>query len=158
MTPMRTATFFPDDWSTHPLRRIREMARDALAPMRPLFVAMASTWTGTPAPDRALMAILLMTLYGIRSEALFCEALEEKPLFRWFLEMTPFDGPLEAGPLAQMRSRLVRNSAAVEFFERTLGEASNAGLLADTYFTPDAQQIAIWSKGTVVLAAGGPRE
>lgn len=45
---------------------------------------------GRPAvvpPERLLKASLLMALYTVRSERLFCEQLDYNLLFRWFLDM-----------------------------------------------------------------------
>jgi transposase len=129
----------------HPLRRLKEMTRDRLAPMVPLFTAMASTWK--IAPDRGLLCVLLMALYGIRSEASFCQELDRNQLFRWFLGMSPEDAALDPIVLAQMHARLSRNQAAGEFFARVIGDATTAGLLADDRFSLDVQQIAVWRAG-----------
>jgi transposase len=127
----------------HPLQQIEEMTRDGLAPMVPLFSAMAPTWS--IGPDRAIRCVLLMALYGIGNEALFCEELDRNRLFRWFLGMSPEEAGLEPVQLAQMHTRLSRNAAATEFFQRLIGDAGRAGLLADDRFSPDARQIQAWS-------------
>jgi transposase len=38
-------------------------------------------------PERLLKSMLLMALYTVRSERLFCEQLDYNLLFRWFLDM-----------------------------------------------------------------------
>jgi hypothetical protein len=136
----------------HPLRRIKEMTRDRLAPMVPLFVAMAPTWA--IGPDRALLCVLLMALYGIR-EAPFCAEVDRNRDFRWFLGMREGDPGLDPVLLAQMHTRLSRNAAAREFFALLIGDAGKAGLLADDHFSPDARQLAVWSlkDGTTELPA-----
>jgi transposase len=132
------------------------MARDGLVPMTPLFVAMASTWPISPQPERGLLCILLMALYGIRSEAQFRQELEGSPLFRWFLDITATEvSDLDPVLLAQMRTRLLRNGAATEFFERLIADAAGAGLLANEHFSPDPQQVAVWSARSARPVAPG---
>ena len=129
----------------HPLRRMKDVAAQKMAPIRPLLVTMAATWTVAPPLDQGLLAMLLMALYGIQSESELCDEIRRNQPFRWFLGLTP-DGPrIEALPLAQMRSRLLRNSAAREFLDQTIEAARAAGLLADPQFAPDAQQITAWA-------------
>jgi len=38
-------------------------------------------------PEQLLKSSLLMALYSVRSERLFCEQLDYNLLFRWFLDM-----------------------------------------------------------------------
>jgi transposase len=69
----------------HPLRRIKQMADAALKELSPIFEQMYSP-LGRPSipPERLLKASLLMALYTIRSERMFCEQLDYNLLFRWF--------------------------------------------------------------------------
>src|SRR5262245_49111083 len=73
----------------HPLRRVKALADAALDEMSPLFDAMYSD-CGRPSipPEQLLKASLLMALYTVRSERLFCEQLDYNLLFRWFLNMS----------------------------------------------------------------------
>ena len=72
----------------HPLRRIKQLADAALKELSPLFEQMYSA-VGRPSipPERLLKASLLMALYTVRSERLFCEQLDYNFLFRWFLDL-----------------------------------------------------------------------
>jgi transposase len=72
----------------HPLRRIKELADGALRSLSPTFDEMYANG-GRPSvpPERLLKATLLMALYSVRSDRLFCEQLDYNLLFRWFLEM-----------------------------------------------------------------------
>ena len=58
----------------HPLRRIKQMAALALKDLSPIFEEIYSV-LGRPSipPERLLKASLLMALYTIRSERMFCE-------------------------------------------------------------------------------------
>jgi transposase len=95
----------------HPLRRIKELVDAVLQELSPLFDQMYSA-IGRPSipPERLLKASLLMALYTVRSERLFCEQLDYNFLFRWFLdlevdeaELRPFD--LFAQPRAAAGAR-----------------------------------------------------
>ena len=70
----------------HPLTRIKQMADLALRELSPIFDEIYSV-LGRPSipPERLLKASLLMALYTIRSERMFCEQLNYNLLFRWFL-------------------------------------------------------------------------
>lgn len=72
----------------HPLRRIKPLADAVLRELSPTFNRMYST-VGRPSipPERLLKAALLMALYTVRSERMFCEQLGYNLLFRWFLDL-----------------------------------------------------------------------
>src|ERR1043165_5600874 len=74
--------------SEHPLRAIKKLTDEALSALSPVFDEMYAS-TGRPSipPERLMKATLLMALYTVRSERLFCEALDYNILFRWFLDM-----------------------------------------------------------------------
>src|SRR5215813_4946085 len=72
----------------HPLRRIKQMAELALKDLSPIFDEIYSVLgCHSIPPERLLKASLLMALYTIRSERMFCEQLDYNLLFRWFLNM-----------------------------------------------------------------------
>ena len=68
-----------------PIRLIKSLAEVALKELSPLFEQMYSE-VGRPSipPERLLKASLLMALYRVRSERMFCEQLDYNLLFRWF--------------------------------------------------------------------------
>ena len=74
--------------ANHPIRLIKALAEVALQDLSPVFEQMYSA-VGRPSipPERLLKASLLMALYTVRSERLFCEQLDYNLLFRWFLDM-----------------------------------------------------------------------
>src|ERR1700741_3462342 len=71
-----------------PPGRIKQMADAGLRELSPIFEQMYSP-LGRPSipPERLLKASLLMALYTIRSERMFCEQLDYNLLFRWFLDL-----------------------------------------------------------------------
>ncbi len=72
----------------HPIRLIKQLAEVALKELSPLFEQMYSQ-VGRPSipPEQLLKASLLMALYTVRSERMFCEQLDYNLLFRWFLDL-----------------------------------------------------------------------
>ena len=68
----------------HPLRGIRKMTDDALATLSRAFDRLYAD-TGRPSipPEQLLRALLLQTLYTVRSERLLMEQLQYNLLFRW---------------------------------------------------------------------------
>jgi transposase len=66
----------------HPIRRIKQLADAALRQLSPGFDQMYSA-LGRPsiAPGRLLKASLLMALYTVRSERMFCYRLDYDLLF-----------------------------------------------------------------------------
>jgi len=72
----------------HPLRRVKKIADQALARMSREFDGMYSG-AGRPSipPETLLKSQLLMALYSVRSDRLFCEMLDYNILFRWFLDI-----------------------------------------------------------------------
>ena len=71
---------------SHPLRRIRKLADQALDRLNPTFCELYAA-EGRPSvpPEQLLLASLLQAFYGIRSERLLLEQLNYNLLFRWFV-------------------------------------------------------------------------
>ena len=72
--------------TSHPLRRIRRLADQALDRLNPTFCQLYAL-EGRPSvpPEQLLLASLLQAFYGIRSERLLLEQLHYNLLFRWFV-------------------------------------------------------------------------
>ena len=70
--------------SSHPLRRIRKLADQALDRLNPMFCKFYAA-EGRPSvpPEQLLLASLLQAFYWIRSERLLLEQLQYNLLFRW---------------------------------------------------------------------------
>ena len=70
------STLTPDELvpTDHPIRRIKVIVEQALDELSPDFDAMYSK-IGRPsvAPERLLKSCLLIAVYSVRSERLFCE-------------------------------------------------------------------------------------
>ena len=80
----------------HPLRRIKQLADAALQALSETFDAMYSReGRASIPPERLLKSSLLMALYTVRSERMFCEQLDYNLLFRWFLDMNMDEASLD---------------------------------------------------------------
>lgn len=81
----------------HPLRPIKRMVDEELSRMSRRFDA-AYADTGRPGvpPERLLKALLLQSLYSVRSESQLCERINTDLLFRWFLDMDPAEPMFDA--------------------------------------------------------------
>jgi transposase len=130
----------------HPLRRVKELADAALAQLSPLFDEMYSL-IGRPSipPERLLKASLLMALYTVRSERMFCEQLNCNLLFRWFLDMEVAEPSFDHSSFSRNRARLLEHDVAHEFFTRVVAQARNLQLLSDEHFTVDGTLVEAWA-------------
>jgi transposase len=130
----------------HPLRRVKELADAALTQLSPLFDEMYSG-IGRPSipPERLLKASLLMALYTVRSERLFCEQLDYNLLFRWFLDMDVTAPSFDHSTFSRNRTRLLEHDVAREFFTRVVAQARTMQLLSDEHFTVDGTLVEAWA-------------
>jgi transposase len=144
----------------HPLRRIKGLADAALAQLSPLFDRMYSA-LGRPSipPARLLKASLLMALYTVRSERMFCEQLDYHLLFRWFLDMEVTEASFDHSTFSRNRARLLEHTVADEFFRAVVAQAGALKLLSDAHFTVDGTLIEAWaSLKSFKPKDGGPHE
>jgi transposase len=130
----------------HPLRRIKAQADAVLRSMNAALESMYAE-RGRPsiAPERLLKATLLIALYSVRSERLFCEMLDYNMLFRWFLDMNLEERSFEHSTFSMNRQRLIDHDMAGLFFTRVVDEARAQRLLSDEHFTVDGTLIEAWA-------------
>jgi transposase len=126
----------------HPLRTIKAYADTALRHMSAQFDALYAQM-GRPSipPERLLKASLLIALYTVRSDRLFCEMLDYNILFRWFLDMDLEQAGLDQSNFSRLRARLDEQDTAKRFFDVVLSQARTKGLLSDEHFTVDGTLI-----------------
>jgi IS5 family transposase len=110
-----------------------------------------------------LKASLLIALYSVRADRVFCEMLDYNILFRWFLDMSLEDEGLDQSNFSRLRERLVKTDLACRFFDAVVSEARKRGLLSDEHFTVDGTLIDAWASTAKSLrrkdgppSAGGP--
>lgn len=122
----------------HPLRAIKAYTERALAEIQPLLEGIYSE-IGRPSipPERLLKAQLLIALYSVRSDRLFCETLDYNILFRWFLDMSLEEPAFDASTFSKNRERLAHEQVALRFFDAVVTEARRLQLLSDEHFSVD---------------------
>jgi len=130
----------------HPLRRVKQVTDRVLKNLSPIFDQMYSS-VGRPSvpPERLLKASLLMALYTIRSERLFCEQLDYNLLFRWFLDLELDEQSFDHSSFTSNRKRLLEHEVAGEFFRGVLEQARALKLLSSEHFTVDGTLIQAWA-------------
>lgn len=151
--------------ATHPLRSIKAYADAALKSLNREFDELYAD-SGRPSipPERLLKASLLIALYSVRSDRMFCEMLDYNILFRWFLDMNLEERGLDQSNFSRLRERLVEANLACRFFDAVIGEARRLHLLSDEHFTVDGTLIEAWASTAKSLrpkdgppnAGGGP--
>jgi transposase len=130
----------------HPLRKIRELADQALKAMDAKLGERYST-EGRPSipPEKLIKASLLQSLYGIRSERQLMEQMDYNLLFRWFVGLG-IDGKVWTPESFSMnRERLFDSGLTAEFFERILDQARKRNLLSTEHFAVDGTLVKAWA-------------
>jgi len=145
--------------SRHPLRSIKAYTETALKQIRPLLDRLYSE-IGRPSipPERLLKAQLLIALYSVRSDRLFCEQLDYNILFRWFLDMSLQESSFDASTFSKNRERLAREDVALKFFDAVVREARRLQLLSDEHFSVDGTLIEAWASMKSYRDKGGGGE
>src|SRR6185295_6634960 len=129
----------------HPLRPIRKMVDEILVELSPRLKKLYSK-IGRPSipPEKLLRALLLQTLYSIRSERQLMEQLDYNLLYRWFVGLNMDDSVWDTTTFCKNRERLHRGDIATAFSQQVLARAREHDLLSEEHFTVD---------GTLVEAA-----
>src|SRR5258708_37970494 len=130
----------------HPLRAIRRMTDQVLEMLSPRFTKMYSD-IGRPSipPEQLLRALLLQSLYTVRSERLLMEEIDYSVLFRWFVGLGMDAQTGAPTPFSKSRDRLLQHDVAAAFFDAVVGQARTAGLLSDEHFTVDGTLLDAWA-------------
>ena len=124
--------------TTHPLRPLREMTDIILKQMSRLFASMYSKiGRRSIPPEQLLRALLLQSLYSIRSERMLMEQLEYNLLFRWFVGLNLDDAVWDVTVFTKNRDRLLKADVAKRFFALVVEQAEALGLMSDEHFTVD---------------------
>jgi transposase len=130
----------------HPLRAIKVYADRALRELGSVFEAMYSRG-GRPSipPERLLKSQLLIALFSVRSDRLFCELLDQQLLFRWFLDMDLEEPAFDASTFSKNRVRLLEHAVAARFLDAVVRQARTQDLLSDEHFSVDGTLIEAWA-------------
>jgi len=130
----------------HPLRAIRHLTDGVLASLSPRFTQMYSD-IGRPSipPEQLLRALLIQSLYTVRSERLLMEEIDYSVLYRWFVGLSMDDPIWSPTTFSKNRDRLLASDVAGAFFDGVLAQARAAGLLSDEHFTVDGTLLEAWA-------------
>src|SRR5881227_4272347 len=122
----------------HPLRAIRRMTDEIFAALSPRFTKMYSD-IGRPSipPEQLLRALVLQSLYTVRSERLLMEEIDYSVLFRWFVGLNMDEPVWDATVFTKNRDRLLEHNVAKVFFAQVWQQAEQANLTSDEHFTVD---------------------
>jgi transposase len=130
----------------HPLRAIRAMTDRVFAELSPRVTKMYSD-IGRPSipPEQLLGALLIQSLYTVRSERLLMEEIDSSVLYRWFVGLS-MDAPIwSPTTFSKNRDRLLESDIAGAFFDAVRRHAAEAGLLSDEHFTVDGTLLEAWA-------------
>lgn len=130
----------------HPIRMVKALVDAALREMSSLLDGMyAAGGRASIPPEWLLKGSLLMALYTVRSERMFCEQLGYNMLFRWFLDMDMTEAPFDHSTFSKNRERLLQHEVAQEFFRKVVEQARAARLMSSEHFTVDGTLIEAWA-------------
>jgi transposase len=141
----------------HPLRGIKKHTDRVLKEVSGELDALYAA-TGRPSipPERLLKGQLLMALYSVRSDRLFCQMLDYNILFRWFLDMSLDDAGLDQSNFSRLRERLVHEDLAQRFFDAIVKVARDEDLLSSEHLTVDGTLIEAWAGAKSFKPKDGP--
>jgi transposase len=130
----------------HVLRSVKELVDEALGRIRGDLDRMYSS-TGRPSipPERLLKAQILIALYSIRSDRMFCEQLEYNLLFRWFLDMQLDEEAFDASTFSKNRQRLIDHEVGQKFLASVVKGGQMRRLMSSEHFSVDGTLIEAWA-------------
>lgn len=130
----------------HPLRVIKALIDPVLKRLSPAFDEMYSQ-TGRPSvpPEYLLRALVLQTLYSIRSERLLMEEIEFHLGYRWFVGLRADEPVWDATVFSKNRQRLLRQDVARLFFDEIRRIIDESGVASDEHFSVDGTQLEAWA-------------
>src|ERR1044071_2559111 len=130
----------------HPLRGIKERVDRVLVKLSPLFDELYAK-EGRPSipPEQLLKSRILMALYTVRSERLFCEQLGYNLLWLWFLDREFAEGSFDHSVFSQNYQRVLSVEVAKLFFVEIYDLARLEGWTSDEHFTADGTLIESWA-------------
>jgi transposase len=130
----------------HPLRGIKRRVDAALQKLSPLFDQLyAKEGRASIPPEQLLKARLLIALYSVRSERLFCEQLSYNLLWLWFLDRELSQGAFDHSIFAKNYQRVLSSEVAQLFFVEVYDLSRQENWASDEHFTADGTLIESWA-------------
>jgi transposase len=130
----------------HPLRGIKQRVDKVLAKLSPLFDELYAK-EGRPSipPEQLLKSRILMALYSVRSERLFCEQLAYNLLWLWFLDRELDEGSFDPTVFTHNYERVLSADAAKLFFVEVYDLSRQEGWTSHQHFTADGTLVEAWA-------------
>src|SRR5450631_3031039 len=130
----------------HPLRGIKIRLDQVLAKLSRLFDELYAG-EGRPSipPEQLFKSRILMALYSVRSERLFCEQLSYNLLWLWFLDREFSEGSFDHSIFAKNYERVLSADVAKLFFAEVYDLSRQEGWTSDEHFTADGTLIESWA-------------
>jgi len=132
--------------ANHPLRSIKAHVDAVLKKLSALFDQLYAEG-GRPSipPEQLLKARVLIALYSVRSERLFCEQLGYNLLWLWFLGREFSQGSFDHSVFSQNYQRVLSVEVAQLFFAEVYDLSRQEGWTSDEHFTVDGTLIESWA-------------
>jgi len=130
----------------HPLRAIKRQVDEVLVKLSPLFDELYSE-QGRPSipPEQLLKSRVLIALYSVRSERLYCEQLAYNLLWLWFLDRELDEGSFDPTVFTHNSERVLSAEAARLFFLEVYDLSHQHRWSSDQHFTADGTLIEAWA-------------
>ncbi len=130
----------------HPLRAIKQRVDKVLANLSPLFEQLYAEG-GRPSisPEQLLKSRILIALYSVRSERLFCEQLAYNLLWLWFLDRELDEGSFDPTVFTHNPERVLSAEVAKLFFIEVYELSREEGWTSNQHFTADGTLIEAWA-------------
>ena len=130
----------------HPLRAIKKSVDEVLGRMSAAFERYYSE-AGRPSvpPEVLLKSRVLMALYSVRSERLFCEQLGYNLLWLWFLDRGIEEGSFDHSLFSHHHEKALSNEICAIFFAEVYELSREGGWASDEHFSADGTLIEAWA-------------
>lgn len=130
----------------HPLRAIKRRVDEVLKKLSPLFDQLyAADGRESIPPEQLLKARVLIALYSVRSERLFCEQLSYNLLWLWFLDREFSEGSFERSVFSKNYERILSAEVAKRFFAEIYELSRQQHWTSNEHFTADGTLIESWA-------------
>lgn len=130
----------------HPLRLIKAQVDQVLSKLSPLFDQLYAQ-EGRPSipPEQLLKSRILIALYSVRSERLYCEQLAYNLLWLWFLDRELDEGSFDPTVFTHNSQRVLSAEVAQLFFAEVYELSRQEGWTSDHHFSADGTLIEAWA-------------
>ena len=109
-------------------------------------------------PEQLLLALLLQAVYGLRSERLLLEPLNDNMLYRWFVGLGADDPLWHHSSFSKNRERLLNEKVLSRFLETLLAMEEVKPLLSNDHFSVDGALLQAWASHNSLKPVDGRQE